>query len=103
MIPAYAKPLVEARKRGLRPPGVVWVTDAWDLAKNAHDRDMAALVVDLDQAYDMRVLHGLWVCFVVTGGKQKAAPICQAILDAEPWRFSVFDWTTGEREQVVWQ
>jgi hypothetical protein len=103
MIPAYAKALLDARKRGLRPPGILWVTDAWDIAKNAVDGDKGyALVVDLEKTYDMRVVSGLWVCFVVTGDRKKAAPICQAILEADPWRFSVFDWTTGEREQVVW-
>jgi len=54
MIPAYGKELLQARRNGLKPELMVWVTDDWNIASEAR------LIVSLGHDYDLEeMLRGL--------------------------------------------
>ena len=84
--PAYARQLLDARRRGLRPKppfDVVFVTDDWELAKRIQEWDFFALVCDPPSApYDFLCLYDLPVVVLfVTEDKLGA---CERIARAQP-------------------
>lgn len=99
MTPIGGKYLADMRLAGKRPPGAVWVTDHREVARRVRDRIHSyALIVDFEQTYDMRLLHGLDVALWTETPRQKAAGVCQAILEADPRSFTV----TFIPEEMEW-
>lgn len=84
--PAYARQLLDARRRGLRPKppfDVVFVTDDWELAKQIQARDFFALVCDPPSApYDFLCLYDLPV--VVLFATEDKLGACERIARAQP-------------------
>lgn len=97
MIPAYGKALIDMRRKGLRPPGVVYVTDSWWVAKFWQRHDRYCLVVDPKTPYDMSCLRGLRVCLQFN---RPLPEVGQAILAADPRSFTLHDIRLGEFERV---
>lgn len=99
MTPIGGKYLADMRLAGKRPPGAVWVTDCREVAKRVRERIHSyPLIVDFDKAYDMSVLHALDVALWTETPRQKAAGVCQAIMEAEPRTFTV----TFIPEEMEW-
>lgn len=84
-----APALIAMRLRGIRPPGMVVVTESQDIARNARQRDLYPLVFDPDVEEDWRLIHGLNVGLCTRLERPQVASVCIAILNAEPRRFGV--------------
>lgn len=83
------KTLIDMRRSGVRPPGMVIVTESGEIARNARQRDLYPLVFSLESEEDWRLVHGLNVGLCTRLDRPKVAPICMAILEARPRLFGV--------------
>lgn len=83
-----ARTLTELRMAGFRPPGFVVVTECRQIAGNARSRGFYALIFDPEKKADWRLIRALDVALCTKLKRDKAAPVCQQILEFAPRSFS---------------
>lgn len=101
MTPAGFATLARIRLSGKRPRGFIVVTEAKDIASTARRRDLCPLVFEPGKSYDWRVLKALDVRLITRLKRDTVAPVCMAILEADPRSF----WATyddGEAFEHEW-
>lgn len=84
MMPIGGKTLFEMRMQGARPPGFIVVTESREVARNARQRELYPLIFEEGKAYDWTLLRGLQVRICTHLRREKVAPICASIFEAEP-------------------
>jgi hypothetical protein len=101
MTPSGGNELARMRHRGKRPPGLIWVTEDPEIARVARARGFFVLMFEPGNTYDWTVGHRLDLAVVTNLNREKAAPICTAIMAAEPLSFCASYRTEGERDVVI--
>lgn len=104
MLPAFAKPIADARRAGKRPADLVIVSDG-DYGLHRRYRDNPVVVIKPEQrpsAMDWTFLAGLDVEIATTGGHPRTLALATAILKARPDYLRVWWLDTGELIRIAW-